>query len=401
MNDEYDYFKNKRTDRLYISKSLEETSFELSNGDSVEPLRRPFRIVSKVIDSSVSHESFRDGLQVSLRITGGQRQELVAKFYEDTRKVKVLTFQKYTMATGFPHKTHFTFSGNEISVLRNFLRNIELLPLSDSGGAKLDDAFVKDIVLTREQAERLLSQQPELVKELLKSSVTATDVANLGYRRDQLKDFWSLLSDTEYFAGRKSSLAANKGNEAVWQDFFERNTWIFGYGLTYTLNAALDGEKLEQVVKGADFASAGKRVDALLKTQGLISALSFGEIKTHQTHLLKNVSEPYRPESWQISSELAGAIAQVQRSVQVSLRNIQTKTEIKSKDGAPTGEKLFLYEPRSFVVLGSLSEFLGPNGINEEKYSSFEMFRRNIRTPEIITFDELYERAKFIVESDT
>jgi hypothetical protein len=29
---------------------------------------------------------------------------------------------------------------------------------------------------------------------------------------------------------------------------------------------------------------------------------------------------------------------------------------------------------------------------------SFELYRRNISPPEIITFDELYERAKFIVE---
>jgi hypothetical protein len=29
------------------------------------------------------------------------------------------------------------------------------------------------------------------------------------------------------------------------------------------------------------------------------------------------------------------------------------------------------------------------------------MFRRNINNPEIITFDELFERAKHIVESTT
>jgi hypothetical protein len=31
--------------------------------------------------------------------------------------------------------------------------------------------------------------------------------------------------------------------------------------------------------------------------------------------------------------------------------------------------------------------------------SSFELFRRNQNGVEIITFDELYERARFIVES--
>ena len=30
--------------------------------------------------------------------------------------------------------------------------------------------------------------------------------------------------------------------------------------------------------------------------------------------------------------------------------------------------------------------------------SSFEMFRRNLANPEVITFDELLERARYIVE---
>ena len=140
-------------------------------------------------------------------------------------------------------------------------------------------------------------------------------------------------------------------------------------------------------------------MDALLKTHGFISALSFGEIKTHKTHLLKQVASPYRKESWQISDELAGGIAQVQRSVQVSLSNIRSRTAIKDEVGAPTGEQLFLYQPKSFLVIGSLAEFQSEYGINEEKYSSFELFRRNISAPEIITFDELFQRARFIVES--
>lgn len=83
----------------------------------------------------------------------------------------------------------------------------------------------------------------------------------------------------------------------------------------------------------------------------------------------------------------------------MSLANIRSKTTIKDETGALTGEQLFLYQPKSFLVIGSLSEFQGEHGINEEKYSSFELFRRNISAPEIITFDELYQRAKFIVES--
>lgn len=401
MSDDYEYFRNKRADRVYLSRSLSQNLYRKADDGEVEELERPFRIVSKVIDCAESHQFFRQGKQVSLRITEGQRQEIKAKFYEDTRGVTTLQIQKYTIESGTPHNTYFTFTGNELSTLYNFLRNIEFLPIKDEHGTKLDDKFVESIVLTKEQALLLLSQQPQLLDELVRHQITAQDVAVLGHRRKQITEFECLLVDDAHFSKRKAELGQGKKNEDVWQDFFERNTWIFGYGLNYFLNSPLDNEKLEQVVKGHDLTGSGKRVDALLKTQGLISALSFGEIKTHKTDLLKQVSTAYRKECWQISDQLAGGIAQVQRAVQVSLTNIRSKTELKDSSGAPTGEQLFLYQPKSFIVVGSLAEFQTDHGINEERYSSFELFRRNTLAPEIITFDELYERARFIVESNS
>ena len=399
MSEDDEYFKNKRPDRVYLSRSLTTTQFRKDEDGNVQEFERPFRVVSKVIDCAESHQFFKDGKQTSLRITDGARQEIVAKFYEDTRGVFTLQIQRFTVESGAPHKTYFTFINEEISVLFNFLQNIALLPLRDESSAKLDDKFVSNLVLTREQALSLLAAQPDLVEELSRTQVSARDIAELGRRRIQLAEFSRLLNDEEHFESQRKRLGPNKGPEAVWQDFFERNTWIFGYGLNYVLNSPLDGSKLETAVKGHDFLGAGKRVDALLKTQGLISALSFGEIKTHKSELLKPVSRPYRTECWQVSDELTGGIAQVQRSVQTSLSNIQSRVELKDAQGAPTGETIFLYQPRSFLVIGSLAEFRVTHGINEEKYSSFELFRRGLNAPEIVTFDELYERAKYIVES--
>jgi hypothetical protein len=59
---------------------------------------------------------------------------------------------------------------------------------------------------------------------------------------------------------------------------------------------------------------------------------------------------------------------------------------------------VFLYQPKAFLIIGSLEQFKTEHGINEDKYSSFELFRKHITNPEIITFDELFERARYIVE---
>jgi hypothetical protein len=58
----------------------------------------------------------------------------------------------------------------------------------------------------------------------------------------------------------------------MWQKFFEKNTWMFGYGLGYLFISALDEKKLEQVVQDFSLVQYGKRADGVLKTRGAISA---------------------------------------------------------------------------------------------------------------------------------
>lgn len=396
---DFDYFTNKRNDRVYLSSSLKTKQFlpDTETGE-VKEIERPFRIVSKVIDSEEDFKFIKDGKQVSLRLTPGGRQEIVAKFFEDNRGVFVLQIQKYTSETGMPHNVHFAFVNEEISILYNFLRNIAILPLEGSQSKKLDDSFVENLVLEKDQVQSLIENNTEFFNEILNSNVSKEDISQLAYRKEQLEKFEKLLTVPDFFSQEKAKLKS-RGDEAVWQNFFEQNTWIFGYGLNYVFNSPLEGEKLEQVVNGSTVFDSGKRVDGLLKTRGLISSLCFAEIKTHNTPILSQTKDPYRSESWSASQELTGGIAQVHRTVQRSIEGIKTKTQIKEDNGNLTGEEVFLYQPRSFLVIGSHDEFRGDFGVNEDKYSSFELFRRSLSNPEIITFDELLERAKNIVES--
>lgn len=139
-----------------------------------------------------------------------------------------------------------------------------------------------------------------------------------------------------------------------------------------------------------------KRVDAVMKTKGIISNICFVEIKTHLSDLLEPT--PYRSGCFAPSKELAGAVSQVQGSVFEAVCNLREKISATDSYGNPTGEVVYNYQPKSYLVIGSLEQFVGEHGINEKKLRSFELFRKNTSSPEIITFDELYERAKFIVE---
>ncbi|WP_439401937.1 hypothetical protein ACNJYA_01970 [Bradyrhizobium sp. DASA03068] len=60
----------------------------------------------------------------------------------------------------------------------------------------------------------------------------------------------------------------------------------FGCGLSLIYFGPLDERKLEQTVRGFDLAGPGKRVDALLRSNAVLSTTCFVEIKRHDTDLV-------------------------------------------------------------------------------------------------------------------
>lgn len=246
---------------------------------------------------------------------------------------------------------------------------------------------------SNEKLFELVVNNEALIKDIINSDIRNEDLVSLGYRKRQLDIFKQYLDDDNYFDKIKSKLGIS--DERVWQHFFEKNPWIFGYGLGYIFMSNLDGKKLEQVVKGFDLNSFGKRSDGVMKSMGAISNLCFVEIKTHKTELLEK--QEYRKGCWSQSKELSGGITQVRITVDEALRNISGELRIEDEDGNLTGEELYNYKPKSYLVVGSLRQLRGERGVNKNKLRSFELFRNNQKDIEIITFDELYERARFIV----
>ena len=116
------------------------------------------------------------------------------------------------------------------------------------------------------------------------------------------------------------------------------------------------------------------------------------EIKKSSTGLLRK--DPYRAGCWAVSDELSAAVTQTQKTAFQFSRD-RFRDVLKDGDGNDTGELAYSVEPRSYLVIGNLAELRG----NDHKIACFELYRRNTRSPEIVTFDELYQRARCIVEN--
>ncbi|MBU1251014.1 MAG: DUF4263 domain-containing protein [Actinobacteria bacterium] len=133
-------------------------------------------------------------------------------------------------------------------------------------------------------------------------------------------------------------------------------------------------------------------------TKAFISTLLFCEIKRHDTPLLK--PSPYRPPDVYVASdELVGGIAQLQKTVRKSYRRLIDQVEEHTlADGTPTGLDFSTTRARQVLLAGDLQQFQTNKGLNGEKVESFELFRKAHPDIEVITFDELLARARFIVE---
>lgn len=374
-------FNRSRTDKTYASPAFPDFS------------GRKLRIANKVIEGGSGYEYAKVKDELVVRQTGGGRFQIKATFLEDDRAFRSVTIQKFTSKGNA--KEYFTFGGREIAVLLKFLTDIKRIHFPDEGKLNILDTDLEQLLLKPDQARRLAADNPELIAALARTEITSEDIVALGFRKKQLKVFERLLSDEIYF----NSIVEQhgKGSEGLWQRFFEKNPWIFGYSLSLINFGPLDGRKLEQAVRGRDLTGPGKRVDALLRSRAILSTTAFVELKHHNTGLV--VESSYRVGIWQPSKELSGAVAQVQGTVAAALEQWRAAEPVADAEGEPTGETLYTSEPRSFVICGRLNEFEGERGVNDRKFRSFELYRRNLIRPEIVTFDELYERACLIVHA--
>lgn len=217
----------------------------------------------------------------------------------------------------------------------------------------------------------------------------------LGHKKEVLAIFYKLLYDFDDYKDEYVSLnnLANPKEEAIWQDFFEKNTWIFGHGLCYRfLHKA--HKNLETTTTGAAFDTPGKRVDGLMKTKAEISQYVLIEIKKPTDPLLK--SQEVRSGCWPVSNEVNDAVAQIQKTA-FEFSHRRLKTEQKDDNGQSTGEFVYSILPKAYLVIGRLEDLCK----YDDKIVCFELFRKSQSTLEIITYDELYNRAECIVKTLT
>lgn len=217
------------------------------------------------------------------------------------------------------------------------------------------------------------------------------------------EDIWKQLVDTNPNLATKLSLAKiqtdriaivdefaahlnNDDTEKFWQCFLSSNDWIFGFCLSYHFTTMVDREVY---VGGTNVNGCnGELCDFMAMSEGNAKYTSLVEIKRPTTPLL--CSRPTRGTTYGVSRELSDAVAQVQTYCNTwGTNNTRESFNFQVKNNSVT------VLPKGILVIGNTAEL-----DSEDKIRSFELFRRNLHNPEIITYDELFARAKFVAKYD-
>lgn len=216
-----------------------------------------------------------------------------------------------------------------------------------------------------------------IIKELSKIkgvSLSDKDIAQILNRKGKLSEFQKALSE-------------HSTDENWWQDFFEENKWIFGYGLNYEI---LRQEQAQPNYGGTKVdGKGGQRGDYLTSTLGDVNFTVLLEIKTPETPLLQGTEE-IRNGAWSYSKNLTDAVSQIQANIDMWEKDGSTNPGNRDR---LEGDCIYTVQPKGILIIGKLSELDTRN-----KKETFQRLRRSIHGVDILTFDELLKRAEFIVE---
>jgi len=334
---------------------------------------------------------FEDDTQAEIELTS--KTKISITYIKELNAVKGL---KITKVIGNKKNGEINISAfdlNQLVAFVSFLSKLDLGEISERRIKLTDDAFDPTDEATKNKIELLLqtAEGIELIEKLLTSgNIESKDLVNIGYRKEQLSIFKKILNDTEYwrqYADQKN--ITTEKEEKVLQHFFKHNEWIFGYGLDYRFNSILQDEAH---LSGTELDGSNSVITDFLLGDKFFT--TFVEIKKPTTKLFG--SKRNRSNAWKLSTDFLDSVSQILEQKASGLINFESQQY--NSSGQIITQKP--YDSKVILIIGSWKQLdESTSDFDKEiKKKTFELYRRDSRNIEILTYDELYERAKFIVE---
>ncbi len=396
---EIEYFRMRSPSRIYVSKSFPYLKFR-------SIFTNEKRFVKKVFKKETINEFAEVKGELVLRESNlfDKKYQISAIVYsiKETNLLE-FTLQKFIEEDDektIPVKdTSFSFSQEEFTALLKFLSDLKFLDFSNKERFIVEEGTLPNrkivLNLTKPDPSKILvdKELADLVEKL--SDLNEEKRFSV---LETLRDSVLTKEDLNILSGRKEGLRIFKEylsqqseiTEPQWQIFFKQNSWIFGYGLDYRFLSIL---QREASVSSVDLDGKNQ-----VKSDYLLADSNFTvlvELKRPDTPLFEK--DKNRSESWRLSKDLTYAVSQI--LAQKAEWEIKSQTQQFDENGDSIEQETF--DPKTILIVGHKEQFSGSTKTDLIKRKTFELFRRNSRNIEILTYDEVFERANFIVSDGT
>lgn len=175
-------------------------------------------------------------------------------------------------------------------------------------------------------------------------------------------------------------------SEEFWQQKFSDNPWVlaqlFAVPLTYF------NDKFYAGGKNIDN-EGGVFPDFLFKEQ-FTANVALVEIKTPDSKLVED--KKYRNGAYGMAEELNGGVIQLLKQRDILLKDVKSVRK-------PSSDPNKYYDPINpmcYLIIGSNKQF--GTDFSDEKRESFNLFRNELRSIEVLTFDEVFKRIETVLE---
>lgn len=334
-------------------------------------------------------------------------------FYQsstDGRYIPRLTFSKIQPskdrvkdATN-PEKVRISFSDKSEGVyefwkLIGFLSKFkELVDLGD-----FEDAYSvigSDDVVLHLQDLKESDRIQEIVGYVQRTGVRIDDLVGAALstkRNETLVVFSKLLNEdgaVEAYREEYNSEIKGSGEEAVWHHFLKTNQWLLGINLDVRFIKDFTDEVS---VGNPDTENQGNpKVDMM----GISDYTVLVEIKTSHTKIFTETkTSEARAGTWSFTTQFIEGFSQC-LAQKFGWDNESSGKKLVKDSEVLSQEEHRTLDPKTIYIIGNKSKEIPQTSMEVDvilKRDTFERFRRNNRNVEIITYDELYERANFIV----
>lgn len=261
----------------------------------------------------------------------------------------------------------------------------------------------KDSYIVEFKEKNHASKLSDLQELIELSNLSTSDLRSITFekRKTSLRVYYHLLKNS-IVNGKmirdsyQSKYSLRNGEEYIWHHFLKQHDWILGLNV----DARFIIDFLDEQKVGSED-SKGKK-SPTTDILGITDFTTLIELKHSSTNIFKKDKNKSRANTWDLTSDFIEGISQCLGQKFELDKTFSSKEFVKSDGTRLNKSDIQSIDPKAIFLIGDKKREFPINKLDDTnllKNKTLQRFRRNNRNIDVLTYDELFERAYQIIYS--